>query len=684
MSKKKKGGPVKRAINYIKETVALYDDIICAQIGMKDSTLCRKLPDEDYRIGVDFLGTYDRNKISVYYTFEKLPASLPLDFKERLRAECSSGVRVTFINCIRNHRIEWTSPQMQSRMRVLRHVGHENDEKEIDAYNLYENIGSLSKQQYVEESLRYLAIADRKNERKLLKSSMLMIISGNRGKHFDDTMKAVTEKCKDMEIVAERLMYEIPDTLKFFSPFYSQFDSKLENGLAVHVMPDEIMSRFNTYNQGILGFKGLYWGTDIYSKFPVLKVVKINPEDAENWLVTAETGGGKSFFVKMMLLQLLMLGYRGTIMDIEGFEYIPFAHYVSHQSKVQVINMAEGQGKYFDPVEIPELTGIEKIDCDAKKMSISFTLSILKVLLGRIYDEDLQVDIVINDAVTELYKDYGVTDDRDTWSKSRNLSLYDVYDKLKDLSKGNLRSEDNYLQAVETCIALLSRFFEKDGSKHDVFKEKVRVRDIIDADLVICSFGMAGKSEHTIDQVQLALMQLSAAQISHQRSVYSYAMGKFNFKVWEEFQRWGKFPDSDKTIGVALTGGRKLGDVNIILTNEVKKILDDDRLGIFGNTQSFLIGAIKDKAVRDELCDRLSVPEMKYELGKIARAKRDDEGRETEKRGKSESIYRHAFLCGLDNSKFALVKTLLPRGLVQSKLFKTGVDLNGNTKEMGI
>ena len=55
----------------------------------------------------------------------------------------------------------------------------------------------------------------------------------------------------------------------------------------------------------------------------------------------------------------------------------------------------------------------------------------------------------------------------------------------------------------------------------------------------------------------MALAQLSAANISYIRSVFSKAQGKFNFKVWEEFQRWGAFPGSATTIKTAITGGRK-------------------------------------------------------------------------------------------------------------------------------
>ena len=191
---------------------------------------------------------------------------------------------------------------------------------------------------------------------------------------------------------------------------------------------------------------------------------------------------------------------------------------------------------------------------------------------------------------------------------------------------------------------------------------------------------MAGKSPQSIDEVQLALMQLGAAQLSHQRSIYSKSQGKFNFKLWEEFQRWGKFPDSDKTLGVALTGGRKLGDVNIIITNVVKELLDDDRFGIFSNITSFLAGAIGDEKVRAEFCDRLSIPKMKYEMDLLSSAKRDDD----EVRGNSgytESLYNHAFLCGLDRSKYGIVKMLIPPDISRSLIFKTGVEIGNKENE---
>jgi hypothetical protein len=465
--------------------------------------------------------------------------------------------------------------------------------------------------------------------------------------------------------------------MKAFSPFAHTFVSGVTDSMPSNVLSDEILSRFNTYSQGILGAGGTYFGSDIKSGFPVLKRVKIHPEDPENWLITAETGGGKSFAVKMLILQLLAQGYNGTIMDIEGNEYTAIGDFFSMHSKVQFVNMSEGSGKYFDPVEIAPHCGVPEIDQDAKNMSVNFTLAMFKVLLGSSYQKDEWLDTIIDDAVGLTYTNAGVTDNPSTWGRSKNLSLFDVYDTLKTLK--NFRANPEYAAGVEKAIAMVSRYFESGGTRSSIFQDRVSVRDVADADLVICSFGMRGKSESAVDATQLALMQLGAAQFSHQRSIFSKAKGKFNFKIWEEFQRWGKFPGSDKTIGVAVTGGRKLGDVNIIITNQVSALLKDDKFGIFDNVQSVLIGNIKASTTRESLCRMLSIPQMQMELDNIAEAcKSDDFAAEDANVGVLDSEYNHAFLVGLDGNKYGIVKFLVPPEVAKSELFYTGVDTTQN------
>jgi hypothetical protein len=261
-----------------------------------------------------------------------------------------------------------------------------------------------------------------------------MLISGTRGETFNNTVKKIVNLCAVMHIKISRITGDIPEYLKVFSPFSNTYIPSVVDKCGSVVLPDELIARFNTYRQGIIGKKGVYWGTDIFSRFPCLKPVKKTTEDAENWLITAETGGGKSYFVKGVLEQLLAQNeYNGTIMDVEGFEYLPFKEELEPYDQVVIVNMAEGTGKYYDPVEIM-LTGDKELDEDMYSLSTSFTLSLFKCLMGTEAQANEWADIVITDAVALTYAQRGIDPtDMATWRNSEGLTLYNVYETLKSL-----------------------------------------------------------------------------------------------------------------------------------------------------------------------------------------------------------------------------------------------------------
>lgn len=688
-----------RTINFVQ----LWDEIGTAYIKKNDSNYGEMRTRNMY---VDILGVYSgEDNISYVYTIDGYPREIENSYRTSLRRECKVGVRISFISPLEKHVIQWDSPQMKARLRTWKVLEEENPD--IDEYNLYQNLNMLDSQNWRKDSLVYLSTAEVRRKRKMFKFRSMMIISGTRGQAFNDSVREITKLCSLMNIKISRVIGDIPEYLKVFSPFSNTYDNRVLDKCGSVVLPDELISRFNTYAQGIIGKEGIYWGTDIYSSFPCLKPVKRTTETAENWLITAETGGGKSFFVKVLLVQLLADNlYNGTIMDVEGFEYVYLSNYLASNDLVVVLNMGEGSGAYFDPVEIIT-TGDEELDRDMYSMSTSFSLSLFKCLLGNTSEIDEWVDIVITDAVSLTYSQNGViANEPETWSKSRDLTLYDVYDTLKSLKTNGdsdraiasmfaqsiyeeqmggvkrltsndvnrlVTSNEGYQKAIDMCIAKISRYFESNGVRATLFTNRITIDQVRDAKLVVCSFGMAGKSQNQVDPIQMALMQLYAANISHLRSLFSKNAGKFNFKLWEEFQRWGGFPDADKTINVALTGGRKLGDINIVLTNKVVDMLNDDKFGVFSNVNSIAIGAIADAEVRKNLCERLSIPQMIPELDRLTENNKDLSAF-IEGDTLLQNIYSKAFLIGLDRTVYTISRMSLPEGLRKSHIFRTGID----------
>lgn len=689
----------KRTVNFIK----LWDEIGTSYVKRRDSEYGER---RSHNLYVDTNGFYSgEDNVTFVYSIDGYPREIENSYITTLRRNCRDGVRISVISPLEKTVIDWGSTQMKARLRIWKTL--EEETGDVDEYNLHSNLTTLDSQEWRKDSLVYLSTAEIRRKRKLFKFRTLMLVSGTRGKGFNDVVKDLEQQLKVLNIKYSRVIGDIPEYLKVFSPFSNTYDEGILNKCGCITIPDELLSRFNTYSQGLVGKEGIVWGTDIYSGFPCFKPVKRTTETAENWLITAETGGGKSFFVKGLLAQLLADAmYNGTIMDVEGFEYRPLANFLSRGDEVVLLNMAEGSGKYYDPVEII-VTGDPELDEDMYSLSTSFTLSLFKCLLGNTTEYDEWVDIVITDAVALTYGSAGVdSTDMSTWTKSKGYTLYDVYNQLKSLkTNGNasraisamnthslyeekmgvgnrmstndvnrlIASNEGYQKAIDMCIAKISRYFEPNGVKSSLFRNRISIDDIKTAKLVVCSFGMAGKAPNTVDPIQMALMQLYSANISHLRSIFSKHDGKFNFKLWEEFQRWGGFPDADKTINVALTGGRKLGDINIIITNKVKDMLDDDKFGVFSNLTSFAIGAIGDAFVREELCNRLTIPMMQNALDTIAN-ENTDLSAYIDGDTLLQNPYSKAFLLGLDRTVYTVSRMSIPKSLRESDIFRTGIN----------
>ena len=486
-------------------------------LGRKNVSAYPKLRDYDFY--TNGMATFSgRTLVTYYYTIDGYPRELLVDFRDNLRKEVRTGVRISFLGIFEPTRIDWNSPKMQSKLRTWRTI--EEEQEDVDEFNYNKNMDSLDSNEWRKQSLIYLSDADRRRKRKMFKYRSMVLVVGNRGEDFDKTIYEITELAKSYNLKMNRVEENISDYLKYFSPFTLEYNQGALKGVGSPTIPDEILARFNTYDQGKIGQGGIYWGSDIYSGFPVYKKVKKDAVSAENILVTAETGGGKSFYLKVLLLQLIAKPeYNGTINDIEGFEYSPFAGFLAHSGvdTVVTLNMAEGQGCYFDPVEI-NLTGNDELDRDMYAFSNSFTLAIIKTLLGKALAQDDWSNVVVNNAVASVYSKVGVDAKRmETWGNSKGLTLYHVYSEFKSLYEEcldvtekygeldeELKKNDDgsinvsleykrnikYREALDLVIAKLSAYFEDlahGGVRSNVFTERITLDDIRKAKLVICT-----------------------------------------------------------------------------------------------------------------------------------------------------------------------------------------------------
>lgn len=673
----------KRRLKLI-EKIDMYDMIIANLIagGTVLGTNGMNLGGDELHIGFSEIDS--DTQISKYWLIRQFPDYLQPQIIDAIRYHCiRPGVKVNVYVYGDPYKIDWESPEMKSKMSIWREYTSEETSTNVFDYRST-RATDLAKKRIV-LSTKYLNDAELNQRRSLIKASFLVEITGNNNDedilNMNESIQAFKEFCNLREIRVRELRVNMIEWMKSLNPFSLLEQKAVINKTPSRILTDDLLSNMNSYKQGRIGIDGVPLGMDVETSVPVLKKFKADPDAAENWLVSAGTGGGKSYWVKVLLTFLLASGYVVTVMDYEGDEYSNIAAYLSecNEDDVRVISMGKGSSDYFDPCQIPQLTGDPEVDDELKEQSINYIIAIFRIIVAGLDGYlDTSEEKMISTAIRRMYDSAGVTDDKSTWTRSKNLTLRMVYEELKYMyeSKEFVDSDDdNKLHKAITKIVNASSIYFEDGeSKANTFKNPIPADDLYSAKFIVFSFGMKGAGHSTIDPTILALKQLSVASVSMNISNHcKYIKHCFNVKVWEEFQRWGNAKGSVEIIVNAMTGGRKRGDINIIITNDLANIVDESNevsKSLRQNIQNYAIGKISDRNVRETFCDIFDLKDCELALQKIAKSNSSDEQGLS---GNAGGRYKHSFCVILDTGKKAVVKAMIPPALAKSGLFKTGV-----------
>ncbi len=676
--------------NKLLEKIDMYDMII-ANLIAGNAVIEPEESLDNTKISIGFSDVASESQLSKYFVIRGFPDYMQSQFMDAVRSKCIlPGIKINFYMYAQPHAIRWDSAEMKNKKELWKKYTKEQSGN-VDVFDYRDKRSAGLARDRIVWSTKYLNEAELDHKRTLFKVSFLIEVTSKRDEqsilNLSRTIKLFKDLCNNSDIKYRELRVNMIDWLSYFGIFAMKQIREVAGKVTKKIVTDDILAIFNGYKQGRIGYYGVPLGIDVKSKVPIIKKLKEDPDAPENWLISAETGGGKSYYVKTLLTYLLADGFVVTVMDYEGDEYYNLANYIkaANPDDVKIISMGKGSAVYFDSMEIADLTGDADIDDELKENAIAFTMSIFRVIVSGLEGNLTQwEEKVISSAIKKVYDKAGVTDDKNTWKNSKGLRIKMVYEEIKEM----IRSQELIDPVMENILhksavkieASASTYFEEGEAKSGTFKQPMSVNDLFKAKFIVFSFGMRGATSSQIDPTILALKQLSVANVSIQISNHcKYVKKCFNVKVWEEFQRWGDVKGSAEIITNAMTGGRKRGDVNFIITNDLANILDDNNpisRALRQNIQSMAIGKIKDKGVRELFCKTFGVPELEPSLALIAKANTDDgAGKGTKNTSSAGNRYKHAFCLVLDNGKKAITKVMLPAALRNSSLFKTGVDV---------
>lgn len=694
---KKRKGLIVRHIDLIK----MWDDVY-------DEYRSRYNPERalasNRRLYMDSNFTYSKvQNVTAYYVVDELPPEFEMGYRATFRTMVPEGISMNFIEDNEIFELNWDDPKVKTRLSVLDEVSDKTQEEAqtTSRYNAHKYVKSRQKDERLAMSIDYAndATMSDQDKRYLYKVRVMIVITGQRSEEFTRVLKDFERMCEHRTgLQVRRVTGVIADTVSDFSPFSAEMTKESKRKIRSTFTSDELRAQWHPFEQGIVGYGTTYLGTNIETHSPVFHQFKRDVTDAEIVIILGMSGSGKSYLMKLLATQLAANDNMiMTINDYEGGEYKGLGVLLEKDFQVVSLDLGMGSGRYLDPVPLVP-TGDEEMDLTLFTRSRKNVIDLFRAVAG---GETLStypwIRLIIERGVDLFYSSKGVSQDVSTWSNLTGCSIYSVYDYLKeyrpsfddllisvtDEDKKVLKEEDirelykNALQAFQAdrlyFLETFGSYFDKSKKLNNYFTKPVYLSDIIDAKLVICDYNMRGVPESQLSELDAILIPMNAATVAYYRTVYPFARGLYNVKIWEELQRFSSLPNAVEILKTPITGGRKAGDINIVASNDPAKLVEKDEYSLFANYTLAMVGKIKSPTYQERVCQALGIMDLSDELAEIGAVIEEDEGLTAGYDEVHSEPYKKAFILKLNSGESAVVKADLPKYLSDTPLFRTGV-----------
>jgi hypothetical protein len=694
---KKRKGLIARHIDLIK----MWDDVY-------DEYRSRYNPERalasNRRLYMDSNFTYSKvQNVTAYYVVDELPPEFEMGYRATFRTMVPEGISMNFIEDNEIFELNWDDPKVKTRLSVLDEVSDKTQEEAqtTSRYNAHKYVKSRQKDERLAMSIDYAndATMSDQDKRYLYKVRVMIVITGQRSEEFTRVLKDFERMCEHRTgLQVRRVTGVIADTVSDFSPFSAEMTKESKRKIRSTFTSDELRAQWHPFEQGIVGYGTTYLGTNIETHSPVFHQFKRDVTDAEIVIILGMSGSGKSYLMKLLATQLAANDNMiMTINDYEGGEYKGLGVLLEKDFPVVSLDLGMGSGRYLDPVPLVP-TGDEEMDLTLFTRSRKNVIDLFRAVAG---GETLStypwIRLIIERGVDLFYSSKGVSQDVSTWSNLAGCSIYSVYEYLKEYrpsfddllvsvtedDKKVLQEEDirelykNALQAFQAdrlyFLETFGSYFDKSKKLNNYFTKPVYLSDIIDAKLVICDYNMRGVPESQLSELDAILIPMNAATVAYYRTVYPFARGLYNVKIWEELQRFSSLPNAVEILKTPITGGRKAGDINIVASNDPAKLVEKDEYSLFANYTLAMVGKIKSPTYQEKVCQALGIMDLSDELAEIGAVIEEDEGLTAGYDEVHSDPYKKAFILKLNSGESAVVKADLPKYLSDTPLFRTGV-----------
>jgi len=262
-----------------------------------------------------------------------------------------------------------------------------------------------------------------KGKEKLFNISLYVVCNANTKEDLDFLTKKVESELNSIMIIPQTPSFRMLSGLKSCMPFGIDELKETRN------ITTEALSAFFPFTSQFLDVdnNGVWIGNN-NNGIPIIKDIFKLPNP--NGLVLAQSGGGKSYFCKLLIMRYLLNGTRVMIIDPQG-EYKAL---VSHFGG-QRVEISKDSDTIINPLD---LMGHDYIE---KRLSL---IDLMGVMLGKLTESQRSF---IDKAISEAYERCGINEDSRTWNNKPPI-LGDVLDNLKRYMKSSNQMDSSILGSL--------------------------------------------------------------------------------------------------------------------------------------------------------------------------------------------------------------------------------------------
>lgn len=644
--------------------IELYTYFIANMISKGELLPNKNLKDDQLQIGYDRVRSTTCTK--AYYTIGFLPRDTPIQLFTEIRDAAERDLVVVNFNMnLEPHRINWNSYEMKEKRRIWTRNLQNETEGDRELLKSSSNLQLSEREKWLFDTWGYIVKSEMEKVSMCLMDLVVEISTRDNSEQaldqFRDACISFEQYSASIGMEFARMKNYVLDFLEYSSPILDKPDAMCRQWVPDRGVTDEVVAWLMTYEPGKLSDRGCVLGMDIYTGKLVYQNFRKGDGKAMNFLVTAESGLGKSTMCKCLVREVISAGMNTIVLDRDG-EYKPLTRAFGGV----VIDLDRSSGRYFDSMQIGDRTGIPEIDDSLFTESILTTTAIFNVLVDSEKGMNFNEKKIFNDAYNILLHKHGVEKAKpETWINSNRLNFHALYEEILILGRHSAYQRA-YGSELSAFCSKLSMFFDENGLRSHMFKERISINDIIHSgnantplmlDIVMY---IDKDQDNTKDGiVELLIKQMTASYLIILLTNYYKSKNQFTVHFVEEFQRYIEHAGIQSLVLNMITGNRKRNAVTLLITNSPMSLMcttGDTNFALVENINNFIIGGLKHDTVV-ELCRMFGLGHCQPILLQMSE--------------KSATEFKHCFLVKQRSGEVAVVTQMLPPEHLQSSMFST-------------